>query len=126
MACDIRLASAKAVFGQPEAGLGITPGFGGTQRLSKIVGPGNAAMLILRGQNRAGAEGSRAGRTDADSGSDGTEDRVQRAGRSHGLQDPSQQGLPFGSLQRLRTRSRGLWRMLRHRGPEGGHESVPE
>ena len=38
MACDIRLASVKAVFGQPEAGLGITPGFGGTE-IIKIVGP---------------------------------------------------------------------------------------
>ena len=34
MACDIRIASSKAKFGQPEVGLGITPGFGGTQRLS--------------------------------------------------------------------------------------------
>ena len=61
MACDIRLASAKAVFGQPEAGLGITPGFGGTQRLSKIVGPGNAAMLILTAQNIKADEALRIG-----------------------------------------------------------------
>ena len=61
MACDIRLASAKAIFGQPEAGLGITPGFGGTQRLSKIVGPGNAAMLILTAQNIKADEALRIG-----------------------------------------------------------------
>ena len=61
MACDIRLASVKAVFGQPEAGLGITPGFGGTQRLSKIVGPGNAAMLILTAQNIKADEALRIG-----------------------------------------------------------------
>ncbi|MDD4378294.1 MAG: enoyl-CoA hydratase-related protein [Eubacteriales bacterium] len=47
MACDFRIASAKAKFGQPEVGLGITPGFGGTQRLSKLVGKGMAKMLIF-------------------------------------------------------------------------------
>ena len=49
------------MFGQPEAGLGITPGFGGTQRLSKIVGPGNAAMLILTAQNIKADEALRIG-----------------------------------------------------------------
>ena len=46
MACDIRIASTKAKFGQPEVGLGITPGFGGTQRLPKLIGKGNAKLLI--------------------------------------------------------------------------------
>lgn len=46
MAADIRLASDKAKFGQPEVGLGITPGFGGTQRLPRIVGEGIARELI--------------------------------------------------------------------------------
>lgn len=47
MACDIRIASVKAKFGQPETGLGITPGFGGTQRLSRLVGKGRAKELLF-------------------------------------------------------------------------------
>lgn len=50
MSCDIRLASDKAKFGQPEVGLGITPGFGGTQRLSRLVGLGIAKELIFTGK----------------------------------------------------------------------------
>jgi enoyl-CoA hydratase len=49
MACDIRFASENAVFGQPEVGLGITPGFGGTFRLARLVGPAKAKELIFTG-----------------------------------------------------------------------------
>ena len=49
MACDIRIASEKARFAQPEVGLGITPGFGGTQRLPRIVGLGKAKEMIYTG-----------------------------------------------------------------------------
>jgi len=50
LACDIRLASANAKLGQPEVNLGIIPGFGGTQRLPRIVGRGKATQLILTGE----------------------------------------------------------------------------
>ena len=47
LACDIRICSENAVFGQPEAGLGITPGFGGTQRLARVIGSLSKAKEIL-------------------------------------------------------------------------------
>ena len=56
MACDIRLASEKAKFGQPETGLGITPGFGGTQRLPRIVGVSRAMELILTAKTISAAQ----------------------------------------------------------------------
>ena len=56
MACDIRIASEKAKFGQPEVGLGITPGFGGTQRLPRIVGISKAMELILTAKTIGAAE----------------------------------------------------------------------
>ncbi|MDR1816498.1 MAG: enoyl-CoA hydratase/isomerase family protein [Clostridiales Family XIII bacterium] len=59
MACDIRLASEKAKFGQPEVGLGIIPGFGGTQRLPRLVGKGMAKYLIFSAET-IGAEEAKA------------------------------------------------------------------
>ena len=50
MACDIRIASANAKFGQPEVGLGITPGFSGTVRLPRLVGQGMAKEMIYTGK----------------------------------------------------------------------------
>ncbi|HTU02394.1 MAG TPA: enoyl-CoA hydratase-related protein [Candidatus Sulfotelmatobacter sp.] len=61
MACDLRIASERATFGLPEVGLGVIPGFGGTQRLSRLVGPGKAAELILTGEIIDAAEAHRIG-----------------------------------------------------------------
>ncbi|HLW20923.1 MAG TPA: enoyl-CoA hydratase-related protein [Cyclobacteriaceae bacterium] len=55
MACHIRLASANAMFGQPEVNLGIIPGYGGTQRLTRIIGKGKACELLMTG-DMIGAE----------------------------------------------------------------------
>lgn len=61
MACDIRVASAKASFGQPEVNLGIIPGFSGTYRLSKLVGQGIAKELIYTGDRIMAEEAMRIG-----------------------------------------------------------------
>lgn len=65
LSCDIRLASENAVFGQPEAGLGITPGFGGTQRLARTVGVGKAKEMIYATRNIKSAEALRVGLVNA-------------------------------------------------------------
>ncbi|MBR6627105.1 MAG: enoyl-CoA hydratase/isomerase family protein [Lachnospiraceae bacterium] len=61
MSCDIRICSDNAVFGQPEVGLGITPGFGGTQRLARLVGAGMAKQMIYTARNIKAAEAYRIG-----------------------------------------------------------------
>lgn len=61
MACDIRIASDNAIFGQPECGLGIIPGFGGTQRLARLVGMGRAKELIFTCDNIDAQEAYRIG-----------------------------------------------------------------
>lgn len=65
MSCDIRLCSDNAVFGQPEVGLGITPGFGGTQRLARIIGLGKAKELIYTAFNIKADEAYRLGLVNA-------------------------------------------------------------
>ena len=65
MSCDIRICSDNAVFGQPEAGLGITPGFGGTQRLARLIGAGMAKQLIYTARNIKADEAYRIGLVNA-------------------------------------------------------------
>ena len=65
MSCDIRICSDNAVFGQPEVGLGITPGFGGTQRLARLVGMGMAKQMIFTARNIKADEALRIGLVNA-------------------------------------------------------------
>ncbi len=65
MSCDIRICSDNAMFGQPEVGLGITPGFGGTQRLPRLVGMGMAKQLLYTARNIDAAEALRIGLVNA-------------------------------------------------------------
>jgi len=61
LACHMRLASENAVLGLPEVKLGIIPGYGGTQRLPRLIGPGRALELILSGRNVKAEEAERIG-----------------------------------------------------------------
>jgi enoyl-CoA hydratase len=61
MACDIRLASVNAVFGQPEVNFGLVPGYAGTQRLARLIGLGGALKWILSGLNMDAREAYRIG-----------------------------------------------------------------
>ena len=65
MSCDFRFCSDNAIFGQPEVGLGITPGFGGTQRLARTVGVGMAKQLIYTARNIKADEAFRIGLVNA-------------------------------------------------------------
>ena len=64
LACDIRLASSKAKLGQPEVSLGLIPGYGGTQRLARLVGRGKATQLIMTGEMIRAEEAHRIGLVD--------------------------------------------------------------
>lgn len=61
MACHFRVSSANALFGQPEVNLGLIPGYGGTQRLSELVGKGRALELMLTGNSIDASEAHRIG-----------------------------------------------------------------
>ncbi|RLE27617.1 MAG: hypothetical protein DRJ65_02245 [Acidobacteria bacterium] len=61
MACHFRIATATAIFGQPEVKLGLIPGYGGTQRLPRLIGRGRALEILLSGRNVAADEGERIG-----------------------------------------------------------------
>lgn len=88
LACDIRLASETAVFAQPEVSLGIPPGWGGTQRLPRLVGPGLAAELILTGRRVAAEEALRIGLVNAIYPRDSLLDEAKAMARLIAAQSP--------------------------------------
>ena len=61
MACTFRIAAATATFGQPEVSLGLIPGFGGTQRLPRLIGPGRALEMLLTGKSIDAGDAARVG-----------------------------------------------------------------
>jgi enoyl-CoA hydratase len=61
MCCDIRIAAENALFGQPEVNLGIIPGYGGTQRLPRLIGPGKAKEIIFADERVSAQEALRIG-----------------------------------------------------------------
>ncbi len=65
MACHIRVATSNAIFGQPEVKLGLIPGYGGTQRLPRLIGRGRALEIILTGKNVNAEEALRIGLVNA-------------------------------------------------------------
>ena len=116
MSCDIRICSENAIFGQPEAGLGITPGFGGTQRLARLVGAGMAKQLIYTARNIKADEAYRIGlvnavyplgRASSGSEEDGSRHRSKCSDRCQKLQEGYQRWLTgrYGYRQLLSKRS---------------------
>lgn len=104
MSCDIRYCSENAIFGQPEVGLGITPGFGGTQRLARLIGTGKAKEMVYAAVNIKADEAYPdrpckrcmcEGRAYSDSYEAGKEDRLQRTDRCQKFQGVPDRRLPF-------------------------------
>jgi enoyl-CoA hydratase len=78
MACHLRIASTNAVFGQPEVKLGLIPGYGGTQRLPRLVGRGRALELLLTGRNVSADEAVAIGLANAVCEPDELDDTVEK------------------------------------------------
>ena len=113
MACDIRICADTAVFGQPETGLGITPGFGGTQRLAR-------GLPHRPGQRRLSPGRAAARRREA-----GRDHRQERAYRRPRLQAGHQRGPSGGHGQGHRHRGKALRQLLPVCRPDRGYVRLP-
>ena len=131
MACDFRIAAESATFGQPEINLGIIPGFGGTQRLPRLVGESKALEMNLTGDPIDAYEAHRVGLANQVVPDHELFDTALSWAQKLSEQAPiaieeikkrsAQPDLDEG----LRSRGRGLRARLRVRGREGGHLRLP-
>ena len=133
MACTMRLASENAKLGQPEVKLGLIPGYGGTQRLPRLVGKGIAMQLVLTGEMISAQEAHRIGlvnevvagrRVDPACRSDRGEDHRQRSAGDSVCDGSSQSRTRYDAGGRLIPGSHAVRRLLRYRRQERRHESV--
>ena len=135
LACDLIYASEKAKFGLPEVNLGVIPGFGGTQRLTRLVGRARAKELIFTGDviDAARAEGDRpgAGRRPAAEapaarpGGAGAGGEEGPAGGADGAKEAIDRGADLELADGLHVEREVFADPLRLRGPARGHEGVP-
>ena len=88
LACDVRIAHERAKLGQPEINLGIIPGGGGTQRLPRQIGPGQAKKLILSGELVDAAEAEAIGYVEETHGEESFDDRVYDLAESMATKSP--------------------------------------
>ena len=130
LGCDIRYASENARIGQPEIQLAVIPGWGGTQRLARAIGPALAKDLILTGRSVDAAEALRIGLVSAVYPAAELMERVLETGgvpgeeirgRALGREGRDEPGAPGRPRRRPLVRGDPLRRAVRDRGPEGRH-----
>ena len=134
MACTIRLAVETAKFGQPEVTIGIIPGYGGTQRLPRLVGKGRALQLILTGDMIDAQEAYRIGLVNeivaerqphSAGGSHPEQDQCERPDRGQAGDRRREPGSRREPRRRPEHRGVALRPVCRHRGHERGRRRVP-
>ena len=130
MACDVRIGAEAAVFGQPEINLGIIPGFGGTQRLPRLVGENKALEMNLVGDAILSEEALEFGLVNRLSPDHELLETALMWGRKLAAQAPLakeqiKRSPPRATSTRGSRPRRGLRGRLRQRGREGGHLRLP-
>ena len=126
MSCDIRLCADTAVFGQPETGLGITPGFGGTQRLARLVSPGMAKQLIYSAKNIKADEALRIGLVNAVYPLEELMPAAEKLAETIAKNAPiAVRACKKAINEGLQVDMEAVRQLLRDRRPEGRHGRIP-